>query len=151
MTIDVKRWYDEAMQKGVANLSKEEQEDLVTWDKAIQQWDLQNKLWKEGTAPISEYKRVCFANRKLLQEIEQKRYNRREEAHKQEVMKLRKGALITLSGGSFGEIELFGNIKGKLLRKNKKTVTVQWLTGAYKGNIEQRDYRFICSWKERHH
>lgn len=90
------------------------------------------KLWKDGTKPISEYKRVIYAKRDLGKEYDKKWSELRRESEKEKVTSLRKGAILLIRGSVVNSYPNLANKRCKLLRKGEKNATVKIMEGKSK-------------------
>ena len=113
-------------------------------------WKSYKTKEKERTQSLKEKISVLKESsgiNKLLDEIRriEKEINKQRNADRFEFCKNRidKGQTVTLTGGPIDWLNLFNKIKGKVIRKNKKTATVKWNNTKFKGESWNVNYEFI--------
>lgn len=106
------------------------------------------KLWDEGTAPISEYKRVTFAKRDLRKEYDRKWSELRRQDEKEKITEMRKGAIILVRGSVVNSYPDLANKKCKLLRKGQRNATVKVMEGKSKDKELRIHYSLLLPFTE---
>jgi len=101
-----------------------------------------SKLWEEGTAHISEYKRVTFAKRDLRKEYDKKWSELRKQDEKETITIMRKGSILLIRGSVINSYPDLADKKCKLIRKGQKRATVKILGGKSK----DKELRIPYSW-----
>jgi hypothetical protein len=102
-----------------------------------------SKLWDEGTAPISEYKRVTFAKRDLRKEYDRKWSELRRQDEKETITDMRKGSILLIKGYVINTEPELANKTCKLLRKGQKRATVRILEGNSKDKEIRMPYSYL--------